>query len=882
MKNFYLDLFFGSDENSGRANRFLAGLTIVILLFATYSGWRVQNEIGNMTEAKNDVIPWNLGQLEIEFIGFSQSLRSYEESLGRADSEDVERLRSEIRTRFDIFYSRVATINESDIYRMVRTSEESSDKFRDVLTFTFETSELIDTLESLGVESIGRLREQTVLMHPTVRQTSLTGVKLQAIQSESYRQRVFETLAQYWLSVSGLFLAMTIVACLLWITARALRKQTVETLAYAARLKAVFDASPYPILVVDGGDKILDVNKAAEVAFRYSWHDLTALQIQDILVQDSLNHNADDTALRPEVFAETGQGSVGKSLLARRRDGSTFQSITFRSTATEGQSNDEIYVVRDITETLRHEKELLESRDHARAGERAKERLLAVVSHEMRTPLHAILGAIEQLDGTWQSAKQEHLAGIAEDSARNLLHQVDNLLLVARDRSIENAVTRKPFDLRILVEKVIGANSILATRNGNHLALEEFPQDLGEVIGDPDRLRQILVNLVSNAVKFTKDGRITLKIRKNSATGSIDFEVRDTGIGIAQDGQERIFEDFYSTNWTDQTLSAGTGLGLGITRRFTESMGGSISVESGLGKGSRFYFSIPLEEARTRDRGRKLLSLDPRETAERIQDANIRRILVAEDDKFSRSLLRDGLHELGFEVSTTDNGRDAVRLAEQSHFDCIILDVNMPRLGGLEAASEIRSGNGASCSCPIIALTAHVFPEETERASAAGIDMILTKPILRQELLLVLLGLPENASAATPLIDETQFQDMIGLYGPAIADEVIWRYHQDCIQRLDALDGKANSKAAQERLLKELHTMAGSSALIGAQQCVAKLGELETLARSGKFSEAFDELPDLRSLLELTVQELQESLGNTGEPQPGRTNDPAPKSPPAN
>lgn len=882
MKNFHLELFSGSDENSGRANRFLAGLTIVILLFAIYSGWRIENEIGNMTEAKNDVISWNLGQLEIEFIGFSQSLRSYEERLGRADPEEVERLLSEITTRFDIFFSRVATINESDIYQMVRTSEESSDDFRDVLTFAIDTSELIDTLESLGIESIRRLRERAALMHPTVRQTSLTGVRLQAIQSENYRQRVFETLARHELSVSGLFLAMTLVACLLWINAKALRQQTVETLAYAARLKAVFDVSPYPILVVDGDDKILEVNKAAEVALGYRWQDFTALRVQDILVQDSLNHNADDTAHRQEVFTETGQHAAGKSLLARRRDGSTFQSLTFRSTATEGQSNVKIYVVRDITETLRHESELLESRDLARAGERAKERLLAVVSHEMRTPLHTILGAIEQLEETRQSAKQKHLANIAEDSARNLLHQVENLLLAARVHSRKNAATKKPFDLRILVEKVIGANSILAARNGNHLELEEFPQDLAVVIGDPDRLRQILINLVSNAVKFTKDGRITLKIRKNSAAGSIDFEVFDTGIGIERDLQEKIFEDFYSTNPTDRTQSSGTGLGLGITRRFIESMGGSLSVESGLGEGSRFYFSIPLKEAGTMAQGRKQQSLDLRKTAEKIQDSKIRRILVAEDDKFSQSLLRDGLHELGFEVSTTDNGRDAVRLAEQSHFDCIILDVNMPKLGGLEAASEIRSSNGASCHCPIIALTAHVFPEEAESASAAGIDKILTKPILRQELLLVILGLSENSSAAVPLIDETQFQDMIGLYGSESADDLIRRYRQDCIQRLDALEGKANSKAAQKRLLTELHTMAGSSALIGAQQSAKKLRELETLARSGNYSEALDEFSAMRSLLDKTVQELQQSLYNRGEPQPGWMNDAAPKSPPAN
>ena len=858
------------DDKSGRVSKLLVGLTIILTLFGSYSGWRVWNEIGQMTEARNDVVPWNLSQLEVEYLEFASSLHRYSDDLGQGDSEQIQKLLAEARTRFDIFYSRVVTVSESDIYGLVRNAPESADHFRALRTYTNDTASYIDNLENEIQGSVDLLIARTYEIQSTVRKVSLVGVNLHAIQSEEIRQGLFSTLSQYMFSISGLLLALTLIASLLWTTARALRQQTVESLANAARLKAVFDASPYPILVIGQDERILDVNKAAETAFGFALEEFTDLSLPDMFELEATEGEFNYSSSRSEDETTLGKETVQQRLLAKRRNGTTFHSISLRSHAIERQGSVEIMVVRDISQTLKYEKQILESRDQARAGERAKERLLAVISHEMRTPLHAILGAIEMLGRTRLSIRQKELSNISEQSATNLLTQVNNLLRVARETSNEPNAAIKNFHLGWLVKSILDSNKILAAQNNNSIKLQNLSVAHEFVRGDPEALRQILVNLIGNAIKFTKDGVISLSVQKIGAGGMYRFEVRDTGIGIAPEHQDEIFNDFYTVEAYGQMMPAGTGLGLGIVRRLVEAMQGTLSFESELGKGSCFTVSVPLADAVELPTTTEEAPFDLQVSADLVQDRNLKKILVAEDDAFSRQLLTEGLQGFGFEVESATNGNDAVRLAATRRFDCIILDINMPELDGTMAAAAIRFQAGASSNAPIFALTAHVFPEEMEEISRAGFTKILNKPLSMKRMIaefehLVSQADFRSAPDSAQLIDKAKFQEVIEIYGAGETSKLLDHYYQECIQRLDALAPPREDHEGSGHYLRELHTLRGSSALLGARYCAEQLLELESLARAGHYSASFEGLSDFRSVLEKTFQEFQMILDSAAK-----------------
>jgi|GEM_PF-695563 PAS domain S-box-containing protein len=867
MKRSWRVQLFNSDVKSGRVSKLLASLTIVFILFGSYSGWRVWNEIGQMTEARNDVIPWNLSQLEVEYLLFAGSVHHFSEVIRQNDSERIQKSQAETRTRFDVFYSRVATLSESDLYRSVRSAPESADHFLALQAFAIEAASTIDNLENEDAEAVRQLEAKTTDIQNSVRKISLVGVNLHSAQSEKYRQGVFATLIQYLFAMSGLFLALTLIASLLWTTAKALRLQTAASLANAARLKGVFDASPYPILVLGDGERILDVSRAAESAFGYSSKEFADLKAQDLFLTEPSVRTSNFPPSLPEGETSIGTETVQQSLLARRQDGTTFHSISLRSHAIERERSVEIMVVRDISQTLKYEKQLLESRDQARAGEKAKERLLAVISHEMRTPLHAILGAIELLGRTHLTSRQKELSDISEQSAQNLLTQVNNLLRIARDTSNGLIADIRNFHLGLLVNTISESNKILAAQNNNSIEAH-IPSEADEFVrGDPEALRQILVNLMSNAIKFTKDGQISLSVQKDGARGAYLFEVRDTGVGIAPELREEIFNDFYTVETNGQLMPAGTGLGLGIVRRLVEAMQGTITFESEPGKGSCFTVSVPLDNVVEVPKNIDEAPVDLQASANRIQDGNIKNILVAEDDAFSRRLLTEGLQSLGFDVESATNGNEAVRLAATRQFDCIILDINMPELDGTMAAAAIRSQAGACLNTPIIALTAHVFPEEMKEISRAGFTKILNKPLSMIELLSELDELASQSKVrSTPdsakLIDGAKFREIIEIYGEEKTSELLNEYQKDCIEKLGSLTASTVDFEGVGQYLRELHTLRGSSALFGARHCVETILELETLARAGHYSTSLDGLSSLRAIFEETFRAFQTILNH--------------------
>ncbi|ACL57968.1 ATP-binding protein [Methylobacterium nodulans] len=392
-----------------------------------------------------------------------------------------------------------------------------------------------------------------------------------------------------------------------------------------------------------------------------------------------------------------------------------------------------ITAIRDVTERVRQERRLEQAKVAAEAGARVKAEFLANMSHELRTPLTGMLGVHDLLAGdTSLSAAQRHLIGLAQEAGRSLLAIVNDILDFSKIEAGQMAIERVPFSLRALVESC--RELVAESAKGKPLRLvAEIEGDVPDwYVGDPTRLRQILLNLASNAVKFTPQGEIALRVRSAAGTGRVRVEVTDTGIGIPADKLPLLFERFSQADTSTTRQYGGTGLGLVICKRLVELMGGAIGVESIPGQGSTFWFELPLASAGADRRG---------ETASQALTAGpvaqAYRILVAEDNEINQEIIRIVLSRRGHDVVLVSDGAQAIEAVKAGPaFDIVLMDVQMPVLDGISATAAVRTWERAQGRrpTPIVALTANAMDADVERCRAGGMDAHVGKPINWTEL----------------------------------------------------------------------------------------------------------------------------------------------------
>lgn len=384
----------------------------------------------------------------------------------------------------------------------------------------------------------------------------------------------------------------------------------------------------------------------------------------------------------------------------------------------------------------RAQAELRVARDAALAGERAKASFVAVMSHEMRTPLNGIIASLEILRDEVTAPQQAEFLGLAHSSALQLMHQINDVLDISRIEAGRVDVATEPFDLGAFLEEVSAALRPLSGARGNRLVLDCHPLLPARVSGDSFRLRQILQNFLSNAIKFTENGTITLGARPApagpDAAEGIEFDVVDTGRGIAAADLTRVFEDFVMLDPTYSREVGGSGLGLSICRRLAGAMGGEIGADSTPGLGSRFWVRLPLAAAPAA-RAVATPAAPPAPVADPAAPCGGLRLLVVDDTAVNRTVVARMLEQEGHVAVLADGGRAAVALARAQRFDAILMDISMPEMDGMTAAGLIRAG-GASSAVPIFALTAHAMPEELARFAAAGLETTLLKPVRRPAL----------------------------------------------------------------------------------------------------------------------------------------------------
>ncbi len=482
---------------------------------------------------------------------------------------------------------------------------------------------------------------------------------------------------------------------------------------------------------------------------RYEWVNAAFSRITGFPADEALGRHPGDllnaAETSPETLAKLDQARRDKTtvrveIFNRARDGRGYWVDTsiFPIKDAMGQLVVSIAIERDITEAKVREGELARAREAAEAAARAKSRFLANMSHEIRTPMNGVIGVAELLAETRLTRMQKDYVETILDSGRALLRMINDILDLSKLQSGKVVPQEEVFDLRATIDAVIRLLTPAARAKGLALSAKvepAMPGGRGLVIGDQGKLRQILVNLIGNAVKFTESGGVDLRVIPDPDAGpnALRFEVSDTGIGIAPDRIATVFESFTQGDESISRRFGGTGLGLTISAMLADQMGGRIDVSSRVGEGSCFSLVLPLRPAAQAHGA--VAATAPH--GPRSPLAGNLRILVAEDNRTNMMILRKILQGHVGHLIEAEDGLAAVRARTEEVPDLILMDVSMPVMDGLAAAREIRKAESALGlpHCPILALTASSHLEDRDACSAAGFDGFLVKPLRRDDLL---------------------------------------------------------------------------------------------------------------------------------------------------
>ena len=591
-------------------------------------------------------------------------------------------------------------------------------------------------------------------------------VHLQPVNLEGWRVATLQPVPYPWSIVlvlgSGiLFIALVLINMTLSslkerrLAAKVRAGEKRSTLAEAARLdmarelEAIFSASLVGILLVREG-RIVNVNDCMCRMLGYSREEIMNGDIR-IFFPSRASFRRFVRRYAREL-ARRNLEQIEYTL--RKKDATLLTCLLSGQAITPSDlSRGVVWVVEDITRRKAVEMELEEARRQAEAASQTKSEFLANMSHEIRTPMNGIIGLTNLvLEGELSPTQRHHLE-LVRKSGRRLMGIINDILDFSKIEAGRMELVTKPFSLRETVQEAIATLEVQAREKGLVLASEIDREVPDLLLGDQSRLLQVMINLVGNGVKFTREGTVQLCVGIQEWQGDervlLLFEVLDTGIGIESEMRETIFEAFAQADSSHSREYGGTGLGLSISRQLVRLMGGSLCFDSNSSQGTRFYFTLPFVMASGRDGpGQEEGGHDP----DSVPASAGGEILLAEDEFINTTLAEALLSRAGYRVTAVASGREAVRAWQEGHFDCILMDIQMPEMDGYEAVARIREmEKGRPGRVPIIAMTAHAMRDDQEKCLRAGMDDYISKPIDSQALLALLARYirPDGGGGAT-------------------------------------------------------------------------------------------------------------------------------------
>ena len=547
--------------------------------------------------------------------------------------------------------------------------------------------------------------------------------------------------------------------------------------------RILIEASLDPLVTINNKGKITDMNEALTHVTGKSREELTDTDFKDYFTDPKKAHQ-----VYLEVFAKGYVKDYPLTMKDQKLTDVLFNGSVYNDE--NGNVKGVVIVARDVTDQKRIRKELIEAKTFAEEAQEkaeiatelaenaleAKQQFLSNMSHEIRTPMNAIIGFTKVILKTDLTAKQKEYLSAIKISGDALIVLINDILDLAKVDAGKMSFESNPFKLKVSIAAMMHIFE-MKIQEKNLSLIVEYDEKIPEVLaGDPVRLHQIIMNLVSNAVKFTSTGNITVKVallKEDDKKARIEFAVQDTGIGITEDKIGRIFENFQQASSDTSRLYGGTGLGLAIVKQLIECQEGNIKVESILGEGSTFSFTLDFKKTKA----------NPEEVIEVIKlDKEIKniKVLVVEDMPLNQLLMKTLLDDFGFERDIAANGKLAIERMKAKAYDIVLMDLQMPIMNGFEATEYIR--NTMKSDIPIVALTADVTTVDLAKCRAVGMNDYIAKPVDEQILYTKIISLVKKVE---PLIittlEKVRYTDLSYLIqrtksDPALMMEMITLY----------------------------------------------------------------------------------------------------------
>jgi len=527
-----------------------------------------------------------------------------------------------------------------------------------------------------------------------------------------------------WLVVGVVVLVALLLLFWNWGLRRIVARRTRELRANEEHFRTLIDLAADTILQGDVEGTIIGANLQAEQLTGYSQAELIGMNISQLFSEEERERlpirydllQLGETVLHERLLLRKDGSLVPVEMNSKKMPNGTYQAF-----------------IRDFSARKQVEQELVLARQSAESANEAKSLFLANMSHEIRTPLNAIIGINSLLVERLDAGELKELAKDSMAAANNLLDIISDVLDISKIETGKLEIVKVPFEPRMLVNQLERMFGAIVREKGLRFEVSLAANLAGLLVSDPARIQQIGVNLLSNALKFTEQGAIRLRVSGSSLdenTMQLELMVSDSGKGIMAENLERVFTPFVQEDLSTTRKFGGTGLGLSISRHLAEMLGGTIKVESRIGEGSIFTCTIPCQISRREVSERDNAARDEAETLCRRL-----RILVAEDSVVNCKMMEAILRMEGHRVRFADTGRKAVEAWRQEAFDLILMDIQMPEMDGMQATAIIRATEAEKGGhIPIIALTAYAMSGDKQRFLDAGMDAYLPKPITTEQL----------------------------------------------------------------------------------------------------------------------------------------------------